>query len=69
MYRLMRSRKLIPEHLASGLFSSKRPMEVNHFQYLSAALDACETANYQGMSRYYVLNESGQEYLAGSWID
>jgi hypothetical protein len=44
-------------------------MEVNHFQYLSAALDACETANYQGMSRYYVLNESGQEYLAGSWID
>ncbi len=69
MYRLMMSQKLTLNHLASGVLSSYRHTEVDHFQQFSAALEACKTANHHGMSRYYLLNESSQEYYDGSWID
>ena len=69
MYRLMRSEKLTLDHLVSGLLSSYRQTEIGHFQQFRAAHDACEIANNKGKSRYYVLNELGQEYYDGTWID
>jgi len=69
MYRLMRSQKVTLEHAVPRLLPSYRHTQVGHFQQFTAALEACETANDQGMSRYYVLNESSQEYYDGSWID
>ena len=69
MYRLMISQKLALEHPVSGLLSSNRHAEVDHFRHFSAPLDACESANQIGEPHYYLLNDSGQEYYDGSWID
>lgn len=70
MYRLMRSEKLTLDHLVWGLMSSYRQTEAGHFQQFRAAHEACEVANNNGRSaRYYVLNETGQEYYDGNWID
>ena len=69
MYRLMKSEKFTLEHLTSGLTSFYRQTQIDHFQQFRSALGACEVANNHGRSRYYVLNESGQEYYSGTWID
>jgi len=69
MYHLMKSEKFTLDHLVSGLMSSYRQTEIGHFQQFCAALGACEVANKKGKTRYYVLNESGQEYYDGTWID
>jgi hypothetical protein len=69
MYRLMKSEKFTLDHPISGLMSSYRQTEMGHFEQFVAAHGACEVANYKGSSRYYVLNESGQEYYEGTWID
>ena len=69
MYHLMKSNKFTLDHLVSGLMSSYRQTEIGHFQQFRAALGACEVANNEGRSRFYVLNESGQEYYDGTWID
>lgn len=69
MYRLMKSEKFTLDHLTSGLISFYRQTQVKHFRQFRSALGACEVANNNGRSRYYLLNESGQEYYGGTWID
>ena len=69
MYRLMKSEKFTLDHVVSGCLSSYRQTEVNHFQKFRRACEACERANNQGGPHYYVLNDFGQEYYDGSWID
>ncbi len=69
MYHLMKSEKHTLDHLVSGRLASYRQSEVTHFQQVLDALEACELANNEGRSRCYVLNESGQEYYEGTWID
>jgi hypothetical protein len=69
MYRLMKSEKFTLDHLTSGLVSFYRQTQVKRFGRLRAALGACEVANNAGGPRYYLLNESGQEYYGGTWID
>ena len=69
MYRLMKSEKLTFEHAVSGLMSAYRQIQVNQFRQLSAALTACAAANDIAGFRHYVLNESGEEYYEGTWID
>lgn len=62
MYRLMKSEKFTLDDLTSGLMSFYRQTQVECFQRFRSALGACEVANNSGRSRYYLLNESGQEY-------
>ncbi len=69
MYHLMKSEKFTLDHVISGPMSSYRHTAIRHFGKFRAALGACEVANNKGRSRYYVLNESGQEYYDGTWID
>jgi hypothetical protein len=69
MYRLMKSEKFTLDHLTSGLISFYRQTQVKHFRQFRSALGACEVANNNGRSRYYLLNESGQEFYGGTWID
>jgi hypothetical protein len=69
MYRLMMSKKSTLAHMVIGSMPSYRQIQVNHFQQFSAALTACETANDEGESFHYVLNESDKEYYKGAWID
>jgi hypothetical protein len=65
----MKSEKITLDHVISGQMSSYRHMEIRHFHQFRAALGACEVANNEGRSRYYILNESGKEYYDGTWID
>ncbi len=69
MYRLMKSKQVTLDHPISGLMSSYRQIQVAQFQKFGAALRACEVANNKGTSRHYVLNEMGEEYYDGAWID
>lgn len=69
MYRLMKSEKITLDHIISGVMSMYRQTEVDHFQKFPPALEACQLANNEGKSHYYVLNESGQEYYSDTWID
>ena len=69
MYHLMKSEKFTQDRVISGLMSSYRQIEIEHFERFPEAREACEVANNKGESRYYVLNESGQEYYDGKWID
>lgn len=69
MYRLMKSQKFTLDHLTSGLISFYRQTQVKHFRQLRSALGACAAVNKNGTSRHYLLNESGQEYYGGAWID
>jgi len=69
MYRLMKSEKFTLDYLTSGLVSFYRQRQIKCFGRLRAALGACEVANNGGGSGYYLLNESGQEYYGGTWID
>ena len=69
MYRLMKSEKFTLDYLTSGLVSFYRQRQIKCFGRLPAALGACEVANNGGGSRYYLLNECGQEYYGGTWID
>jgi hypothetical protein len=69
MYRLMKSEKFTLDHLTSGLISFYRQTQVKHCQQFRPALCACEVANNSGRSRYYLLNELGQVYFSGTWID
>ena len=69
MYRLMKSEKFALDHLTSGLVSFYRQTQVKHFRQFRSALCACDVANNGDRSRYYLLNELGQEYFGGTWID
>lgn len=69
MYHLMKSEKFTLEHSASGRMSLYRQTEIGHYDKLTAARKACEFANSNGNPRCYVVNESGQEYYEGTWID
>jgi len=69
MYRLMKSEKFTLDHRVSGRLARFRQSEVTHFQRLLEALEACQVANNEGRSRCYVLNDLGQEFFEGVWID
>jgi hypothetical protein len=70
MYRLMKSERYSLNHLVSGPMSSYRHFEVRHYRQASEALNACEVANNKiDGARHYVLNDTGQEYFDGIWID
>ena len=69
MYRLMKSEKFTLDHVVSGSMSSSRHIQVDQFQEFSTALTACEVANDKAGFRHYVLNESGEEYYEGTWIN
>jgi len=69
MYHLMMSEKQNSNYLSSGSLSIYRQTEVDHFTHLISALKACDSANNKGNSRFYILNESGQEYFDCAWID
>ena len=69
MYRLMRSEKFTLDHVVSGLMSSHRQTKIGHYERFPAAQAACELANGKGRRRHYVVNDSGQEYDNGTWID
>ncbi len=69
MYRLMKSEKFTLEHLSSGLLSFYRQVQVKRFERLRTALCACEVANNSGGPRYYLLNDCGQEYFGGRWVE
>lgn len=69
MYRLMKSEKFTLDHTVSGPISSYRQSELKQFDRVYEALKACEFANNKRRSRCYVLNDMGQEYFNGKWID
>lgn len=69
MYRLMMSEKPNRNYMSSGYLSTYQQTEVNHFTHFDSALKACESANNKGKSRFYVINEAGQEYFGCTWID
>ncbi len=65
MYRLMVSEK----HIHADKTDVYQQTEMDHFLHFHAALEARDSANRDSQSRFYVLNESGQEYYDSSWID
>ena len=69
MYRLMKSKKHTLDQKLAGHMPLYRQSEVIHFQQVGEALEACELANIEGRFRHYILNELGQEYYDGTWID
>lgn len=69
MYRLMMSEKLNRNAMTRGTKSSYRQTEVVRISALSSALNACELANLNSNSRFYVLDELGREYYGDIWID
>jgi hypothetical protein len=69
MYRLMKSEKLSLNHGVYGDMAAYRHIQVDQFQQLNLALSACEVANETAGIHHYVLNESGEEFYEGSWID
>jgi hypothetical protein len=46
-----------------------RHIQVDQFQQLNLALNACEVANDAAGLHHYILNDSGEEYYKGVWID
>jgi hypothetical protein len=69
MYRLMKSENTHRNNMSSGVMSSYRQTEVDHFMDFIDALEACKFANIKSKSRFYVLDESGKEYYDSAWID
>jgi len=69
MYRLMKCEMLSCDDMNSDFTSPYQQTEVEHFTHFKAALKACEMANINGRSRFYVLNELGKEYYDCAWID
>jgi len=69
MYHLMKSEKFSIVYATSGLVSAYRQIEIDHFQQFSSALRACDDANHEASSRFYIRNQAGQEYYDGSWIE
>lgn len=70
MYHLMKSARYTLNHPVSGPMSSYRQFEVTHYRQANEALMACDMANKaEDSARHYVLNDTGQEYFGGTWID
>jgi hypothetical protein len=68
MYKLMKSVRVVLEHLVRGPITSYRQVEVNRYRAFSAAAAACDSANDNADARHYILNGAGQEYYGGTWI-
>lgn len=68
MYRLMRSEPTDHWNKASDLRAYDQE-EVARYSDFEKAVAACDEANRQGGARHYVIDDSGMEYYAGSWID
>ena len=65
----MKSEKFTPDHVDCGIILPYHQIQVAQFQLFNTAMTACEAANNEDECRHYILNESGEEYYMGSWID
>ena len=68
MYTLMKSEKTNPGQNMPGPRGYQQ-QEVATYVVFDEAVAACDRANGQHESRYYVMNDSGKEYYADTWID
>jgi hypothetical protein len=68
MYRLMKSAPTDDWNENSNLRAYDQE-EVAQYANLAEAVAACDDANHLGETRHYVVDDSGREYYAGSWID
>jgi hypothetical protein len=68
MYTLMRPEQTKLESRAPGSRAYEQH-KVGQYADFDVALDACDQANREHTSRYYLMNDSGKEFYNGSWID
>lgn len=68
MYRLMKSDRVVLDHLRYGPMVSYRHREIDRFHALPAAVLACDFANRQVHMSCCILDDGGQEYFAGNWM-
>ena len=68
MYKLMKSERLVLQHMGCGPMVAYRHAEIERFQGFRAAFIACEIANKRAETQHYILNGIGHEYYAGTWI-
>jgi len=68
MYRLMKSERMVLDHMVCGPMVSYRQKEITRFQAFPIAIAACEIANEHTDVRHYILDGAGKEYYAGMWI-
>jgi hypothetical protein len=68
MYILMKSEQTRLGDGAAGsqVFEQK---EVARYADFDSAVAACEQANREAKNRHYVLDDSGRELYADTWID
>ncbi len=68
MYTVMKSEqtKLGISATGSPAFEQK---EVTQYAVFDEAVAACDEANRERKARHYVMNDSGKEYYADTWID
>jgi hypothetical protein len=68
MYTLMKSERA---KLGDGIpgFRAYEQKQVAQYADIFDALTACDKANQQNKARHYVMNDSGKELYADSWID
>jgi len=67
MYTLMKSVEPSLGKRAGG-FSAYRQEEVAQYPSFMEGLAACDRANERSTTRYYLMNELGEEYYAHNWI-
>jgi len=65
----MKSEQFTVQHELAGHLSTYRQVEVAHFREFCTALRACQQAKNETGRRFYVVNDCGQEYYEGTWID
>ncbi len=68
MYSLMRSERILLDHVLSGPLVSYRQKEISRFREFQAAITARQAAPEEIDAGYYILNDLGQEYFGGTWI-
>jgi len=68
MYTLMKSEQIKFGNSATGPRAYEQK-EVGQYVEFETILAACSKANRQLKARHYVMNDSGKEYYADSWID
>lgn len=68
MYTVMKSEQTALGVSAKGSRTYEQK-EIAQYPLFDDALTACEKANCKSQTRHYLMNESGKEYYALTWID